>query len=215
MSPVCSGSRTGCRRRDARGDDFHRSPLGGHHRPFAVQGISQGIEHASDDRLADGNGKQLAKRPYFIPFLNLQVIPEDNDADAVFFQVESQPAHPVGELDHLIGHDARQAMDAGNAVAHLQHRADFADIEVALEVLEFRLNDGSDFISAKLHRFDPLIWFLRALQPFPAARSPASRTWQSVAYPGGFSVSLARRFLPRASPTGWRRSHHIRCHRRE
>ena len=33
------------------------------------------------------------------------------------------------ELDHLAGHDAGQAVDAGDAVADLQHPADLAGLE--------------------------------------------------------------------------------------
>ena len=35
----------------------------------------------------------------------------------------------LGELDHLAGHDAGQAVDAGDAVADLEHPADLADVD--------------------------------------------------------------------------------------
>ncbi len=58
---------------------------------------------------------------------DLEVVAEDDDADRVLFEVEGQAAHAgAGELDHLAGHDAGQAVDAGDAVADLEHPADLA-----------------------------------------------------------------------------------------
>ncbi len=50
----------------------------------------------------------------------------------VLFEVERQAADAAGELDHLAGHDARQAVDAGDAVADLEHAADLADVDLRL-----------------------------------------------------------------------------------
>ena len=76
------------------------------------------------------------------PFGDLQVVAQDDDADRVLFQVEGQAADAgARELDHLAGHDAGQAVDAGDAVADLQHPADLAGVELGAVLLNFRLRE--------------------------------------------------------------------------
>ena len=55
----------------------------------------------------------------------------------VLFQVEGQADDAAGELDHFAGHDAGQAVDAGDAVADFQHAADFADVDLRLRNSQF------------------------------------------------------------------------------
>ena len=85
------------------------------------------------------------------PSAMLQVIAEDDDADRVLFEVERQADRAVGELDHLLGHDAGEAVDAGDAVADFQHAADVADVDLRREVLDFLLDDGGDFVAIEFH----------------------------------------------------------------
>ena len=86
------------------------------------------------------------------PSLISRIVPEDDDTDAVLFQVERQSVHAVGERDHLAGHDVREAVDVGDTIADVQHRAHFADIQLTLVLLDLFLNDRSNFISIESHR---------------------------------------------------------------
>ena len=52
-------------------------------------------------------------------------------------RLKARPIDAAGELDHFAGHDAREAVDAGDAVADFQHAADFADVDLRLELLNF------------------------------------------------------------------------------
>ena len=66
---------------------------------------------------------------------------------------------PFCELDHLAGHDAAQAVDAGDAVADFDDGADFADLELLLEAGDLALQDAGDFRDVDGHvlsdlRFD-------------------------------------------------------------
>ena len=45
-------------------------------------------------------------------------------------RLNARPLDAVGELDHFAGHDAREAVDAGDAVADFEHAADFADVDL-------------------------------------------------------------------------------------
>ncbi len=40
-------------------------------------------------------------------------------------------------------------MDSGDTIADFQYRSDFADIDIAVVLLDFRLQDGGDFIRVK------------------------------------------------------------------
>src|SRR3712207_8799941 len=64
---------------------------------------------------------------------------------SALFEVEGQ-AEDAGarELDHLAGHDAGQAVDAGDAVTHLQHAA---DLDGAQDRKSTRLNSSHANIS--------------------------------------------------------------------
>ena len=160
LMPVCSGSRTGCRsatpgamistgRRCLRDD-----------RALAVERIAERIDHAAEQLVAHRHAEQPAGAADFVAFVDLQVVAEDDDADGVLFEVERQADRAVGELDHLAGHHARQAVDAGDAVADFQHAADLADVDLRREVLDFLLNDRGDFVAIEFHRLTPNELFL-------------------------------------------------------
>ena len=52
-------------------------------------------------------------------------------------RLKARPIDAAGELDHFAGHHARQAVDAGDAVADFQHAADFADVDLRLVIAQF------------------------------------------------------------------------------
>ena len=57
-------------------------------------------------------------------------------------RLKARPRTPVPrELDHFAGHDAGQAVDAGDAVADFQHPADLAGLELAAVLFNFRLEN--------------------------------------------------------------------------
>ena len=115
--------------------------VGGDDRAFAVERVAQRIDDAADERVADRDRQQLAGRPDFVPFCDLQVVAEDDDADGVLFQVEALARDAAGELDHFAGHGRRQAVDARDAVADFDHATDFAGLDLAAEVFNFLLDD--------------------------------------------------------------------------
>ena len=151
LMPVCSGSLHRLPLGDARGDDFDRAALLGDDRALAVERVAERIDHAAEQLVADRHAQQAARAADFVAFGDLQVVAEDDDADGVLFEVERQADRAVGELDHLLGHDAGEAVDAGDAVADFQHAADFADVDLRRELLDFLLNDGGDFVAIEFH----------------------------------------------------------------
>jgi hypothetical protein len=135
----------------AGGHELDGAVLGAGHRALAVERVAQRIDDAADHCRPDGHRQQLAQRLDLVAFLNRQVVAENRHANAVFLQVERHADGPVGELDHLAGHHVRQAVDAGDSIAHLQHRAHFLDADRVVVFLDLRLNDGGNFGCVEFH----------------------------------------------------------------
>jgi hypothetical protein len=119
---------------------------------FLIQGPAKRVQHSSDHGVAGRDREQASERFDLVAFLDVQVIAQDDDSDAALFQIEGQAVHAIGELDHLVGHHVRQAVDAGDPVADLDHRADLADIDLALELFDLLLQDRCDFCRIEFHR---------------------------------------------------------------
>src|SRR5262249_43554554 len=92
-----------------------------------------------------------------IAFLDIAVVTEDHDADIVGLEVQGHAAYAAGELDHLASFNLVEAVDAGDAVADREHRADLRDIGLGAEVLDLLLEDGGDFCGADFHHPTPFI----------------------------------------------------------
>ena len=70
------------------------------------------------------------------PSLMLGEFAQQHRAHLVFFQVQGDAGNAVRELDQLAGHDLFQAVDAGDTVAHRDHRAGFGDVDRAFVIFD-------------------------------------------------------------------------------
>ena len=109
---------------DAGRDALDRDALVGDDRALAVERHAQRIDHAADQRVAHRRGHDRARALDRVAFLNRRVFAQQHRADLVFFQVERDAENVVRELQHLAGHHFFQAVDARDAVAHGDDRAD-------------------------------------------------------------------------------------------
>ncbi len=126
LMPVCIGSSTGWRAGDAGGDRLEGQRRGLDDRALVVDRLAQRVDHAADHALADRHPQQLAGGGDRIALFDPGVVAQDHHADRRFLEVERDALDAVLELDHLAGHQARQAVDPRDAVADLEHAADFA-----------------------------------------------------------------------------------------
>ncbi len=110
-------------------------------RTFAVDRLTQGIDHAADQAIANRHRGNAPGGAHLHAFFDAGIFTHDDDADQVALQVEGDAHHTVGELDQLLGAHIAQAADAGNAIAGLHHRADIADIQLRLEIIDLLLAD--------------------------------------------------------------------------
>src|SRR5262249_25538510 len=77
---------------------------------------------------------------------------EEHGADVVGLEVQGEPGHVVGQLEHLERLAVLEAVDAGDAVGHGEHGADLGEVRLAgFQALDARLQDGGDLVGLDLH----------------------------------------------------------------
>ena len=114
-------------------------------------GCAEGVDHAADQRVAHGDLGDLAGALDDVALADRLEVAEEHDADVVLFQVEHQAHHVVAEVEQLAGHGVLQAVDAGDAVAGLEHGAGLGDRDLLVEALDLLADDLTDFFGANLH----------------------------------------------------------------
>ena len=138
---------------DARCLPFDRARLGRLDRPLAVERVPERVDDASEQRLADGHRCDLAGATDGLAFAHLVPLAEERRADVVLLEVEREADDTVLELEHLERDTVLEAVDAGDAVADLQHGADLREVGLDVELLDPFLQDRGDLFGAQLHRF--------------------------------------------------------------
>src|SRR5262249_30164177 len=133
-------------------DRLDRPPLVGDDRPLVVERVAQWIDDAADEGVTDRHAQQRAERADLVALLDVLVVAEDDDADRRLFEVERLPLDAgAGELDHLAGHDAGQAVDARDAVADLEDAPRLARIDALAVLINFRLQNRNDLAGSEAH----------------------------------------------------------------
>jgi len=130
---------------DARRDNVHLARLGRVDRPEAVDRPAERVHHPPHQSSPHGHIQHATGAAHFVPLAQHEVVAEDDGPDVVFLQVQRLADDLVsgvrrGELQHLPRHRRREAVDPGDAVLDLQHRADLADVDLrqvgGLDLLE-------------------------------------------------------------------------------
>ena len=117
LSPVCIGSRTGWRSTTpgairSIGENCLRQ-----NRALAVDRLAERVDHAAEHLLAHRHRDDAAGPLDRVAFLDLVVLAEQHDADAVLLEVQRDAEDAVRELQHLAGHGPLDAVHARDAVA--------------------------------------------------------------------------------------------------
>ena len=146
LMPVCTGSRTGWRSSTPgamRSSGLRCFDVIG---PFAVERLAERIDHAADQRFADRHGHNRVRALDDVAFFQLGRFAEKHDADFFLFQVQRDAENIVRKREHLAGHDFFEAVDARDAVADADDRADFVDRNGLLVVLDLLAQNLADFV---------------------------------------------------------------------
>src|SRR5262249_32757960 len=174
--------------------------------PLAVDRIAERVDHAAEQGLADRYLDDGARALDRLPFLDLAVLAEDDDADVVDLEIERHPAHAVLELDHLAGLDVVEAVDPGDAVTDREHLTDLGALRLLAEVLDLLFQDCRNFGWADVHQWASCIATLIALslvrselstmrEPSLTTRPPISEGSTFTCTCTSFLVAAASAFL--------------------
>src|SRR5262249_1706283 len=143
-------------RDDAGRLDLDQLALGGLDRALAVDRIAETVDHAAEQALADRHVDDGAGALDGVAFADRAVPAEDPDADIAALEVQRHALDAAGELDHLAGLDAVEAVDAGNAVTDGEDLADLGHLGLGAEVGDLLLENGRDFGGTDIHLGNPL-----------------------------------------------------------
>jgi hypothetical protein len=143
-------------RHDSGGLHLYPTGLRGLDLALAVDGLTQGVHHPTQQRLAYGDLVDAAGAAHQVAFAHVSGLAHERDADVVLFQVEHHPGDVTGKLDQLAGHDLVQAVDTRDPIAHGEHVAGLGHVDVAAVVLDLALEDVGDLAGLDVHRSVPL-----------------------------------------------------------
>ena len=131
FSPVCIGSSTGWRwttpgalNSAGRVSEVLISPL-------SSSGAAERVDQAAEQLVADRDLQQLAGALDGVALDDLVPVAEEHGADVVGLEVQRQADDVVGQLEHLERHAVVEPVDAGDAVADLEHGADLGEVRRA------------------------------------------------------------------------------------
>src|SRR5580700_274010 len=124
---------------DARRDVFDGAEAVGLDRAFAIDWLTQRVDNAAQERLADRNRGNPPGAAHAIALFDLDVRAHDHDADVILFEVQRDALQAVGELDQLRGTYAAQSIDAGQIGSDLDDRADLVLLDPGLELRDLLL----------------------------------------------------------------------------
>ena len=127
----------------------------------AVDRDAERVDDAAEQLLADRHLDDAARALDGVAFADRLELAEDRDADVVLLEVEHHAAESRRrrlELEQLAGHRAREAVDAGDAVADGQHGAGLGDRDLLVVVLDLLADDVADLFGADVHDRPSFTW---------------------------------------------------------
>ena len=152
LTPVCSGSFTGWRSMTpgALNSSGRRSvdSIG----PEPVERVAERVDDAAEQALADRHAHDLAGAAHRLALVDPLPLAEERGADVVLLEVERDADDAVLELEPLERDAVLEAVDAGDAVADLQHRADLGQVGLDVVLLDPVLQDRGDLFGSELQR---------------------------------------------------------------
>ena len=142
---------------NAGGDFFNRRAFAGFDVALAVNWLAEGIDDAAEQFAPDRDFKDAPSAGNFVAFGEVVVFAEDNDADAVAFEVKCEAVNAAGEGNHFAQHCLPQALNAGDTVVKTDNRAFGFAFDLVVVVCYFFLDKAADFGRIELHDSFPLV----------------------------------------------------------
>ena len=149
---------------DAGGLDLEATGLGGGDGTLAVERLAERIDHPAEQGVAHPHREDATGGLDQLLLLEAGVVPQDDRADGLLVEVESQALGAVLELEDLVDGGAGQPGDPGDAVAHLDDASDLLGPHLGRVVVHVPPEGGGDLVGVDgqlSHRLDSLpsgIW---------------------------------------------------------
>ena len=128
--------------------ELERPALARLDRAEPVERFAKGVDHASEQRVADRHAHDLAGPTDGLALTDVLPLAEERSPDVVLFQVEGDADDAVLELEPLERDAVLQAVDTGDAVADLEHGPDLGQVGLDVELLDPVLEDRGDLFRA-------------------------------------------------------------------
>src|SRR5438105_5435044 len=139
-------------RHDARRFDLDARPVDIGQWALAVDRLAERIDTAAEKTASDGHVDDGIGAFDGVAFANMAVVAEHDHPDIVALEVEGQALFAGRKLDHLAGLNPVESIDAGDAVADRQYRADLRDIRLAAKTGNLPFEDLRDSPRTNFHK---------------------------------------------------------------
>ena len=123
----------------------------GIYRAFAVDRLTQCVDHAANQFRTNGHFQNTTGALDHIAFRDVLVFTQNHRTDRVTLEVQSEAKGVVGELQHFTLHHVGQAVDADDTVGHRNHGALVTNVGVIGQTFDTALDQFRDFCWIELH----------------------------------------------------------------
>ncbi len=128
--------------------ELERATLGRLDRAGSVERIAERIDDATEQGVTDGDVDDGPCPLDRLTLLDVLPLAEQGNADVVLLEVERDADDAVLELEPLERDGVLEAVDAGDPVADLEHRAHLGEVGLDVVLLDPRLEDRRDLFRA-------------------------------------------------------------------
>src|SRR5207245_374374 len=115
-------------------------------RALPVHRLAQRIDHAANQFLAYGDGHNRVRALNDVALFQLLRFAAKHHANLILFEVQRDADNVVRKGEHLVGDDLLKAINARDAVADADDRADFVDRHRLFVVLNLLPQNLADFV---------------------------------------------------------------------
>ncbi len=136
---------------DARRDLFDLVGQLGVDRAFAIDRLTEGVDHATQQFGTDRHFQNTAGGLDHVAFGNVFVFAKNHGADGIALKVERHAEGVAGKFEHFALHDVLQAVHTADAIGDGNHGALRAHFRCALQVLDLALDQFRNFGRIQLH----------------------------------------------------------------
>ena len=112
---------------------------------LAVDGVTQRIDHAAEQRGSDRHLEHAAGAAAGLAFLQALVLAEYHGANRIALEVQRESVDAALEFDHFAVHHLGKSVDADDTVRHTDNGALVARLHADVEAFDAALDDFADF----------------------------------------------------------------------